>query len=549
MKKLQTPYVSQLCWTSKACKLTFLVLICWLVACKNKPRDIASMAALKSDIVSCGTVQFAEGCGNEKLDSFISYGLALVHHMTFDEAETVFDEVRAADPDCFWGHWGKGLTYIHPLWPDEPGEERMKSGLALTTQALRLATKEREKVFGEVLHAFYKDGLGKTQKERLKTYEQAWGNAYKKLPNDQELKAFYALSLISTADPADKSYAQQKRAGALMEEVLQVIPDHPGGFHYIIHAYDYPELAPQALQAAAKYDNIAPEVAHALHMPTHIYTRLGMWPESIEWNLRSASTAFKSSQNGAKSMHYFHALDYLVYAYLQRGEDDKAAKIVEDMRRLPGPFQSHAASAYTLGAAEARILLERQQWAKAAAIEARNPEHFEWDKYPEFEALTHFAIGLGAARSHKLDKAEKSLANMGNLQQKVTSPYWKEQIEIQRKSVQAWALFAQNKKEEALNLMKGAAQQEAATNKHAVTPGELLPASELLGDMLLAMNKPDEAIVQYEAALKRSPGRLNSIANAAVAAKQSGNKEKMEHYHTLLVQLKAPVQKDVAALH
>lgn len=527
----------------------FLGLGCLLFACNTKNNEAASLAALKSNIVSCGTVQLEGGCGDKRLDSFIAYGLALVHHMTFDEAEKVFDEVRAADPDCFWGHWGKALTYIHPLWPDEPGEERMKSGLALTSQALGLAKNERENVLGKVLASFYKDGLAKTQKQRLQTYEQSWAAAYKQLPNDQEIKAFYALSLIATADPADKTYAQQKKAGNLMEEVLQVIPDHPGGFHYIIHAYDYPELAQNALQAAAKYDKIAPEVAHALHMPTHIYTRLGMWPESIAWNLRSAGTAFKSSMNGTKSMHYFHALDYLVYAYLQRGEDEKALKIASDIHQLKGPFQAHASAAYALAAVDARIALERQQWEKAAAIEARSPEHFEWDKYPEFEALPHFAIGLGAARSNKLDKAAEALANMNRLQQKVTSSYWKEQIDIQKAAVQAWIAFAQNKKTEALGMMKKAAQQEAATNKHAVTPGELLPASELLGDMLLALNKPGEAIVQYEAALKRSPGRLNSITHAATAAKLSGNKEKEKHFNELLLQLQVPVQKDVANLN
>lgn len=519
-----------------------------LYACNQKPAEPPSLAALKSNIVSCGTVQLSEGCGNPKLDSFIAYGLALVHHMTFDEAEKVFDEVREADKDCFWGHWGKALTYIHPLWPDEPDAARMKWGLELTQQALSVATKEREKVLGNVLFSFYENGLAKTQKERLKSYEQAWAKAYQQYPDDQEIKAFYALNLIATADPADKRYTQQKKAGALMEEVLQVIPDHPGGFHYIIHAYDYPELAPQALQAAAKYDNIAPEVAHALHMPTHIYTRLGMWPQSIEWNLRSASTAFKNSEGGTRSMHYFHALDYLLYAYLQRGEDEKAEKIVQDMQQLKGPFQAHASAAYALAAADARLALERQQWRKAASIQPRQPAHFDWDKYPEFEAHTHFAIGLGAARSNNISKATAALEQMARLQQKVANPYWKTQIDIQKASIEAWIDFAKNNKAEALKKMQLAAQQEAATNKHAVTPGELLPASELLGDMLLAMGKPADAIVQYEAALKRSPGRLNSIANAMAAAKSAGNKEKEKHYAVLLTQLKAPAMKDVAAL-
>ncbi len=526
---------------------TFLALPFLLFACKNKSTPI-DVLALKSNVVSCGTVQLAGGCGNKKLDSSIAYGLALVHHMTFDEAEVVFDEVRTADPACFWGPWGKALTYIHPLWPDEPGEQRMKSGLALTTQALRLATNEQQKAVGTALHSFYKDGLTKTQKQRLKTYEHAWAAAFKQYPNDQEIKAFYALSLISTADPADKTYAQQKRAGRLMEEVLQVIPDHPGGFHYIIHAYDYPELAQQALQAAARYDDIAPEVAHALHMPTHIYTRLGMWPQSIEWNLRSASTSFKNAEGGIKSMHYFHALDYLVYAYLQTGEDEKAIKIVNEVHQLKGPFQAHASVAYALAAADGRLALERQQWSQAASIKARQPQHFDWDKYPEFEALTYFAIGIGAARSNNIEKAEQALENMARLQQLVANPYWKTQIEIQKTSIKAWTAFAKNNKEEALKLMQLAAQQEAATNKHAVTPGELLPASELLGDMLLALGKPAEAITQYEAALKRNPGRLNGITQALVAAKQLGNKEKEKYFSALLNQLKIPGLTDVALI-
>jgi tetratricopeptide (TPR) repeat protein len=545
MKKIFTWPLSVLHVKWGFCYLSFFAL---LVACKTKSLEPASLAALKSNIVPCGTVQLAEGCGDKKLDSFIAYGIALVHHMTFDEAEKVFDEVRQADPDCFWGHWGKALTFIHPLWPDAPDEAHLKSGLALASKAVNIASTAREKALGAALFSFYENGLGKTQKERLKSYEQAWAKAYQQLPNDQEIKAFYALSLIATADPADKTYAQQKKAGALMEEVLQVIPDHPGGFHYIIHAYDYPELAQQALQAAAKYDNIAPEVAHALHMPTHIYTRLGMWPQSIEWNLRSASTAFKNSQGGTKSMHYFHALDYLVYAYLQRGEDEKAAKIVDDIHRLKGPFQAHASAAYALAAAEARLALERQQWEKAANLKPRQPNHFDWDKYPEFEAHTYFAIGLGAARSNNLAKATAALQNMNRLQQKVANSYWKAQIDIQKGSIEAWMEFAKNNKKEALDKMQLAAQQEAATNKHAVTPGELLPASELLGDMLLAMNKPSEAIAQYEAALKRSPGRLNSIAHAVVAAKRAGATDKEKYYTTLLAQLKAPLTKDVAAL-
>jgi len=513
--------------TTILCGLTWFLLAC------NNSTQKEYAAAYRGDIIACGTVQFSDGCG-KGADSSISYGLALVHHMTYDEAEKVFEAVIKAKPECFWGYWGKALTYIHPLWPDEPSKEQMRTGLELTQKALELASKQREKVFGAALAAFYEDGLSKTQKERLKSFADAWAAAFQQLPDDQEAKSFYALSLIATAQPSDKTYQNQIRAGTLMEEVLQVIPDHPGGFHYLIHAYDYPELANKALQAAAKYDKIAPNVPHALHMPTHIFTRRGMWKESIEWNLRSADAASKHPVNGSISMHYFHALDYLVYAYLQRQEDSKAQKILDEIKSLKGPFQSHPATAYTLAAAEGRYALERQQWEKAANITPRIPTHFDWEKYPENEALTHFAIGMGAARSGATEKAKAALLKMDELQQKTGNPYWKEQIEIQKNSIKAWLAFVSNNKKDALALMTMAAKQESATNKHPVTPGELLPATELLGDLLIALQKPEEAIAQYENALKRSPGRMNSLAGAARAARLSGDTAKEKYYMDLL---------------
>ncbi len=518
--------------------LMLLLIAGWLLmACNNNNKKEKTLA-FRGEIFKCGTVQFTDGCGR-KLDSFIAYGLALVHHMTYDDAEKIFDQVIESNPECFWGHWGKALTYIHPLWPDEPNEEKMRSGLELTQKALSLSAKQREIVFGNALSSFYKEGISKTQKERLKTYAEAWAKAYEQLPGDQEVKALYALSLISTADPADKTYKNQLKAGTFVEEVLQVIPDHPGGFHYLIHAYDYPELADKALQAAAKYDKIAPNVPHALHMPTHIYTRLGLWQESIDWNIRSAKTSLEHPVNGGISLHYFHALDYLVYAYLQRQEDLKAQKILDEIKNLQGTFQPHAATAYTLAAVEGRYALERQQWEKAANLIPRQPSHFEWDKFPEYEALTHFAIGLGAARSGSTGKAETALQRMDELQQKTGSPYWKEQIEIQKNTVKAWQAFAKGNKADALSLMTLAAKQESATNKHAVTPGELLPATELLGDLLMELKKPGEAIVQYEIALRRSPGRLNSIAGAAMAAKLSGDTKKEQFFNESLKQLTA----------
>ncbi|HEY5826640.1 MAG TPA: hypothetical protein VIT44_19870, partial [Cyclobacteriaceae bacterium] len=313
--------------------LVVAILLITNIACSPKKES-----KLIADIPVCGTVQFSDGCSKE-LDEIISYGIALVHHMTYVEAETVFDKVIETNSECFWGPWGKALTYIHPVWPDAPTEDQMKAGLAMAQKALTLAKNEKEITYGNAVLAYYSLESAKTKKERLTAFKEKWQLAYSSNTNDMEAKSFYALSLIGIVDPADKSFANQLKAGKLAEEVLQVIADHPGGFHYVIHAYDYPGLSDKALQAANQYGKIAPEIPHALHMPSHIFTRLGMWKESIDWNKRSATAAFDTLKTGTISMHYFHALDYLIYAYLQRGEDNKANQVLEDMKKLVKPFQ------------------------------------------------------------------------------------------------------------------------------------------------------------------------------------------------------------------
>ncbi len=508
-------------------------------SCTQKSKEEAVLDI--GEIPICGTVQFSEGC-SDPLDSLISYGLALVHHMTYQEAEGVFDSVIEADPGCFWGHWGKALTFIHPLWPDEPSEEQLEMGWALSQKALQLAAKEKEQMYGQALASYYRDGINRTEKERLKSYEQAWEKAYREAPEDLEIKTFYALSMISTADVGDKSYKNQRQAGALVEEVLQEIPDHPGGFHYAIHAYDYPALSNKAIAVANNYGKIAPDIPHALHMPTHIFTRQGMWKASIEWNKRSAEAALKNPANGAVSMHYFHALDYLVYAYLQRQEDYKAQQILEHTKNLQAPYQAHFATAYSLAAMEGRYLLERQAWDQAANLKDGVPSDFPWKQFPETQALTHFAKGLGGARSGLTDVAEGAIQKLDTLQSMIANTYWVGQIEIQKNAVKAWLAHAHGDQKRALAYMQLAADQESGTEKHAVTPGELLPAVELFGDLLMEMNRPQEAIIQYEAALQRSPGRFNSLYGAAWAAELSGHKEKAKSYYEQVVNLSAEAE-------
>ena len=487
-------------------------------------------AIIIGDIPVCGTVQFSDGCSPE-LDKAISYGIALVHHMTFEEADTVFAKVMAADSSCFWGPWGKALTFIHPLWNDPPSKDKLEEGWSLSQKALKLARTEKEISYGKALAGFYENGVEKSETERLANYNAGWQAAHESNPNDLEAKAFYALTLIATADPADLDFKNQKKAYALATEVLQVIKDHPGGFHYIIHSNDYPGLAVNALDAAKTYSSIAPEIPHALHMPSHIFTRRGMWDESIDWNTRSATSAKERPVKGKTSRHYFHAVDYLVYAYLQKGEDEKAKAALEEMKNLHELPDPHGATAYALAAAEARTSLERHDWKRASALAGLSSENFPWDKFSDFQSVKQFAIGLGAARSGSKEIAQRSLKLLDSLKPFVKHPYFVKQVDVQKNIINAWLAFNTKSEKTALDLMKQASEAEWSMQKHPVTPGELLPSRELYGDMLLELGHSKEALVQYEMTLERSPGRLNSVFGAAQAADLSGDKAKAKRYY------------------
>ena len=503
------------------------------VACAPGEKNTSRIIA---DIPVCGTVQFSDGC-SEELDPMISYGLALVHHMTYEEADQVFTKVSEADESCFWGPWGKALSYIHPLWNDPPSEERLKAGSDLSQRALKLAKNEKEMAYGRALAAYYENGSEKSEKERLKSFHDAWVQAFKANPDDLEAKAFYALSLISIADPTDKTFANQVKAGALAEEVLLEIADHPGAFHYIIHAYDYPGLSDKAIRVANSYGKIAPEIPHALHMPSHIFTRLGMWKESIAWNTRSAAAALKNPIGGAVSMHYFHAMDYMMYSHLQRGEVTKARAVLEEMKKLSGPFHAHNATAYALAAGEGRFHLERMDWKAASMMALPRNGGFAWEKFPDSQALNAFATGLGAARSGSLEVARKAVMKLDSLKPSIKHPYFVGQLEVQKNIIKAWVALDQGKRKEAIALMRQACDLEWATEKHPITPGELLPSRELFGEMLIEAKLPKEALEQYEMSLKRSPNRLNSLYGAARAAELSGDPEKAKQYYGKVVEL------------
>ncbi len=505
--------------------------------------DKASAVAVHKEVYGeqLGTVHFPVSC-NEAASRHMERGLALLHHMTYEDARAAFARAIESDPDCAMGYWGQAMTLIHPLWSDPPSEADFKRGQALVSEAkTRGQQTERERAYIAAVEAYYAEGWNRHETANLASFEKGWEKVYRQFPNDLEAACFYALAHMATADPADKTYTKQKRAGALAAKVLAQVPDHPGAHHYTIHAYDYPALAEKALEAARSYGKIAPEIPHALHMPTHIFTRLGFWQESITMNKRSAAAALKHPVGGAISLHHPHALDYLAYAYLQRAEDQKAKQVLDTITALKGPFQVHIAGSYTFAAVPARLALERQEWTDAASLEPRTPSNYPWDRFPAMEAVTYFARALGAARSGNRQGAAQALENLAALRERAaeTSAYWAKQVEIQRLSAMAWLEYQEGEQEKALDIMRMAAELEASTEKHPVTPGEVLPARELLADMLLDLGRHKEAQAEYEAALERNANRFNSLYGAGRAAELGGNKVKAASYYKKLVEMTA----------
>jgi len=518
--------------------LIFVISICFASCSKEETPDVQKGYLTPETL--CGTVTFKDGC-SPKLDTLIAFGFALLHHMTYDDAEYTFSRVIESDPDCFWGHWGKAMSYIHPLWPDAPSEKELKDGLLLSLNALSLAETEKEKLYGKAVASFFEGELSKSKAERLIAFKENWQTAKTEMPDDIEVRLFSVLSMLATVSPNDKTYKVQREAGAIAEDVLKTIPDHPGGFHYAIHAYDFPRLAPEAIRVAKNYYKIAPEIPHALHMPTHIFTRLGYWEESISLNLRSANAALKLPVNGNVSGHYFHALDYLVYAYLQESEYDRADEIKKTLDTLSGTFQVAPQTAYCLAAIPGRLALEFQNWKEAANLSLNTHKDFPWEKFPQYEALIYFAKGIGAGRTGNIEIAQQSFQRLEQLQKSftdtVTYKYWINQIEIQKRVVKAWLLYAQNEKEKSIDVMISAAELEDATEKNPVTPGQLLPVREMLGDMLLELNRPEDALHQYELSLKNSPNRFNTLFGAGKSAELIGDKKKAEYYFSTIAKI------------
>ena len=481
-----------------------------------------------------GKVHFAVSCSAVAQEQF-DRAIALLHSFWLDEAGKAFAAIAQADPGCAMAYWGTAMTLFgNPFtWP--LSGKALPDGWAAVEKAKAAQAKtQRERDYIGAVEAFYKDGDKVDHRTRALAYVKAMEELAQRYPEDTEASVFYALALDVTALPTDKTYANQLKAAGILEKVFAEQPDHPGVAHYLIHSYDFPPIAARGLTAARRYASIAPSAPHALHMPSHIFTRSGLWEESIEMNRRSAAT----SKSHFDSLH---AMDYLEYAYLQGARDRDAKRVLDETAAIKKVDREHLITAYALAAIPARYALERGHWADAARLlPYPNEKDFPWGNFPQGMAILVYARALGAARSGNAPAVRKEIERLETLREammKAKIAYWAQQADIQIKVASAWAAFAAGNKQEALKLMREGADMEDASEKHPVTPGHVLPARELLGEMLLELKQPALALKEFEASHKVEPNRFRGLYGAARAAAQSGDMAKAKTYYEKLVVL------------
>jgi tetratricopeptide (TPR) repeat protein len=476
-----------------------------------------------------GTVHFPTSC-NEVAQRRFDRGMRYQHSFWYRESRSIFEDVVKADPQCGIAYWGIALSYLdNPHNPPPPSNLPLGRAAIQNAKAVGAKT-QRERDFIDALLVFYTDYDKIPHAARVQLYLKAIEAVAERYPDDDEAQLFYGITLNVAASPNDKTYSSQLKGAALLEKVFRWQPRHPGVAHYLIHLYDTPALAEMGIDAARRYSEIAPAAPHAQHMPTHIFTRVGYWKESITLNSVSARVAKADNE----PVDQLHAMDYLVYAYLQLGQDTKARNVVEEMKAVQGVNPTAFAGLYALAASPARFTIERRDWTRAAELQPPPTA------IPHVLAITYFARALGQARTGHPDFAKVDLAKLVELRDKLREAkdaYWSEQVDIQGQVANAWVLFAERKYEEALKVMSAAADAEDRSEKHPVTPGVTEPARELYGVMLLERGMVPEALLAFEATLKKEPSRLNAFVGAAKAAAVLGDRDKAMTYYQKLAAL------------
>lgn len=522
--------------------------------------------------VKLGRVNFVVSCTPQAQRQF-NRAVAWLHSFEYQEAEKAFTEVTATDPRCGMGYWGIGMSNYHPLWAPPTADELQKGASAIEKAKTAGARTPRERAYIAAIELFYKDADKVDHRTRAFAYSDAMKQLYQRYPADREAGVFYALTLVATGMMSnDKTYAREKEAAQILNRVLAREPQHPGVAHYIIHSYDYPALAQLALPAARSYAKIAPASSHAQHMPSHIFTRLGLWQEAIRSNLDAASAAkAHASRNrmpGAWDQQ-LHAMDYLTYAYLQGARDKEAWGVLEELRKIQSVEPQSFVVAYSAAAIPARYALERRRWDEAARLPLPQSEMgtapsasggvspgspdmsqssgttilktFPWQRFQWAVAHVHYARAMGAARSGDPTSARQEVEKLASIQKalvEVKGGYdWAKQVDIERMVATAWLLHAEGKTEESLRLMRSAADLDDATDKHPVTPGAILPAREQLGELLLELKQPSAALQEFETSLLTAPNRFNGLYGAARSAQLAKDLNKAKTYYAKLMGL------------
>ncbi|MNQ42800.1 hypothetical protein D3C85_565080 [compost metagenome] len=487
-----------------------------------------------------GEVNFPVSCNAAAQQEF-NRAMALFHSFWFDPAKQSFARVLVLDGDCGMAYWGMSIMSMgNPFtWAANPAAA--KAGAPAAADAQRVgAGSQREKDYIGALGQLFKDWQTTEFRPRALAFEKAMGELAAKYPEDDEAQILYALALNITASPADKTFANQLKAAGILEPLLKKYPNHPGVAHYLIHTYDYAELAERGLPAARLYGGIAPSVPHALHMPSHIFSRVGLWPEMVKADRSSylaAKAELKEKTLGIGAYDALHAMDYMVFGHLQQAQDQAAKALLDEAAAIRQVNVENFVAAYAFAAIPSRYALERGDWQQAARLQL-TPSDLAWSKFPQSEAILVFARGLGAARMGDVAAAQKEVARLQELKAALTAAgnsYWAGQTEVQIQTLNAWIALAGKRQDEALQLMRAATDAEEASDKHPVTPGNVLPARELLGEMLLLGGQPAEAQAEFERSLKRDPNRFRGVYGAARAAQDAGNLEQAAaHYRHLL---------------
>ena len=543
--------------------LLVLSIFLFFSSCENKKstpiQSIAELDLNRGDLLLCGdpnfgNVSFALSCRYDLRETF-NLGLSLIHSFEYAEAEKAFVSILDEDPECLMAYWGTAMSILnHPLSLKQ-NPESLKRGEALLKVAHTLTpNNDREKDYIDAVSIYFKGWQTLDTQTRKLKYESKMEELYNKYTGDVETAVFYSLAILATADLNDKTYSKQKKSGEILEKLFEKNPNHPGIAHYIIHNYDSPELAHLALNTARKYAVIAPASAHAQHMPSHIFTRLGLWDESIKSNIDSANSAVcyaESVNPNASWVSEIHALDYLVYAYLQLGDNTKAQLEMDKMKMIKEVFPSdHFASAYALIAVPSRLAVENKNWELATKLELPKT-NLDWDKATWPKAILHFSRALGFTNTGDSSSAQKELEILVSLRDRLNdaeNSYESGQVTIQIEAIKGWIEYSKGNADKAIEYMKLASNLESKTSKAAVTPGEIIPADELLADLYLVLNRPEEALKAYELNLKGHPFRFNGIYGAAKAAQQLNDTKLAIYYFEKLIKLSKDVNSSRAEL-